>query len=426
MKIIRKHPIALIFLIGIEMMGVSAVLSVMENLQWDWQYAIVGLLMIIGIAVVVIATIAGIVALAVKNRKEKNYPVEAVRGIALQYMSHTKFNMVYSIVLILTIPVWPMVLVYLFDVYTAGAILIFSGITAYMHTIRSDALLRRFYRIRKADKYFEVMSGEDSDLLDSLYGDFVHVYQEEYWELDKPFMANLLKRENTLGKSVKCYKVTGEYLSKKYDFEYPKHYDRLILVPFSQFDINEKNGSTLRTVLNSLSITRFTELVNIKYTYKAKESTDPTEYSETKEGIMLSPIFSDVSAIERKGSDVFICMTSANDPDNISKTYWNVLMVLKNAEFMSGDAEKEAEQIEMGYSNILSGFKIDEEKKTLSFMVMNDDEDAEYENEEEEAENEYVGFDYRYDSIEWYWDGVCDSSRTRAIIQRTAKKPAGK
>ncbi len=426
MKVIKKHPIALLFLIAFEMMGVSGVISVMENLQWDWQYAIVGLLGIGSIAMFVIAAVAGIIALAVKGKKEKNYPVEAVRYIALQYMSKTKFNSVYWIIIILMMPIWPIVFVHLLDYYFFGVFLMTLGIMIYMIAVRDDANLRAFYRIKKTDKYFEVMSGEDSDLLDSMYGDFVHVYDEEYWELDKSFMANLLKKENALGKSVKCYKVTGEYLSKKYGFDYPKHYDRLILVPFSQFDINEKNGSTLRTVLNSLSKTRFTELVNVKYTYKAKKSTDTAEYAETKEGIMLKPNFSDTSAIERKGSDVFIYMTNAEASDDISKTYWNVLMVLRNAEFLAGDAEKEAEQIEMGYCNIISGFKIDEEKKTLSFMVTNDDEDAEYENEEEEAENEYIGFDYRYDSVEWYWDGFCDSSRTKAIIERTAQKPSNR
>ncbi len=426
MKVIRKHPIALMFLIAFEFMGISIFMSVMENLQWDWQYAIVGLLMVVGAAIFAIATVAGIISLAVKSKKPKNYPVEAVREIAITYMSKTKFNAIYWIIVILMMPIWPVLFIHLLGYYSFGVLIMTFGIMVYMLAVREDAYLRKFYRIKNTDKYFEVMSGEDSDLLDSFYGDFVHVYNEEYWELDKPLMINLLKKENTLGKSVKCYKVAKEYLDKKYGFDYPKHYDNLILVPFSQFDINEKNGATLRSVLNCLSSARFTDVVNVKYTYKPKNSTEPAEYAETKEGIMLSPSFADITAIKREGSDVFVCMYNANDTENKALTYWHVLMVIKNAEFLSGDAEKEAKQMEMGYSSIICGFKIDEEKKTLSFMVMNDDEDAEYENEEEEAENDYVGFDYSYDSIQWYWDGVCDSSRTIAIIERIAQKPADK
>ena len=308
MKVIRKHPIALMFLIAFEFMGISIFMSVMENLQWDWQYAIVGLLMVVGAAIFAIATVAGIISLAVKSKKPKNYPVEAVREIAITYMSKTKFNAIYWIIVILMMPIWPVLFIHLLGYYSFGVLIMTFGIMVYMLAVREDAYLRKFYRIKNTDKYFEVMSGEDSDLLDSFYGDFVHVYNEEYWELDKPLMINLLKKENTLGKSVKCYKVAKEYLDKKYGFDYPKHYDNLILVPFSQFDINEKNGATLRSVLNCLSSARFTDVVNVKYTYKPKNSTEPAEYAETKEGIMLSPSFADITAIKREGSDVFVCM----------------------------------------------------------------------------------------------------------------------
>lgn len=414
MSIIKKHPIAFLTLIGLVLMGLSGNFAVYDKVQQDWYSAMVGLMFIIGAVMIAVSCIAGIIASICKSKRKNNEIVnmaqKSVDELAYEYVTKSKFGAVYWIIIILLTPITPLLLIHLLDYFFFGVLLMMLGVMIWLVATQKDAFKNHFYNVKNAGKYFTMESGEDDKILNALYGDYAHVYRMENWDnLKDKFICSLLKHESKLGKNIKCYYISNSFLSKKYGYEYNKYLDKLIVVPFAQFDFDEKSGQKLRNYFDRLSITRYTDLVN--YKYQEKKSTDPKDYAYTDENISLMPLTARLTNIEERDGDICISVTSACDKNDAWKKYYNCLMVLKNA-------EKTGDILVKGESHVES-CKFDEEEKKLIITILTEpQEDSDDLTDEEFFDGIRTTVHCRYEKLQWYWDGFCDSTKTKEVFEK--------
>lgn len=346
MRCIKNHPIAFVNFIGLELMGLAFLLSVYDGIQEDWYFALVGLSFVIGAAIFIVASIIGIIVFIIKKAKapdQQKQEKDFVRELVVEYMQKTKYYALYWITMIIFTPVIPILLVHVIDDYFLGVTVINLGIAIWMIRTSKDAMEQRFYKVQNTDKFFNITSGESSDILNPLYGDYVHVYRYDSWnEHKKDFICNILKWENTLGTKINCYRISHDYLCQKYKHEYHPHFNNLILIPFSQFDLNSKNGPTLRIAFDRLSLIRFTKLVDLKYGHKT--SLDPHYYIHSDKEASLIPFAASITNSSTLGGDLRISIDRACGAEDKSKIYHDCLLVIKNAQPTGSESTEKPRQ----------------------------------------------------------------------------------
>lgn len=413
MSVIKKHKAAFFNFIGAEMIGIGCILAVAECIEEKIRNGLSGLLMFIGAVIMAVATIAWVISRAVRKKENTN---DYIRELCINYMEKTSFGAMYWIIIILTIPIWPVVLVYLFDVFTAGAIVITAGISSFMSVIRKDVFENSFYVVKNGSKYFDTAAGDDSQLIDSLYEDCVFMHTTEDLSRKENFICSLLKREGTLGKSVKAYRVTNAFLSEKYNHEFNSYFKEFILVPFSQFDINAKNGKKLFSYFRMLSLSDFANYIDAGC--GQKESTKPEDYMHTEKDIMLRPYGASITNILRTENDIFVALDNACECDNEDVLYKNCLMVLKNVSLSSSFDNAEA-FIEKTNRDFISAFKCDYNERTMEITICRDADVEEADLDDEECEELItISLSGSYEEIQWYWDSVRDISKTQEILKK--------
>ncbi len=403
MKIIKNHPIAFTLLIGWEIFSIAGIISIKGDGDNIWA-GISGLLVLAGAIVFLAGIIAWIISAIRRRNKSTDNAKRQTDDLAKHYMINVRAKSISWVFALILLPIIPVLLVHVLDYYMAGVFFMTLGIMAWTVRFSQELIINRFYTVKNADKYFTIESGENSELLDSFYGDYVHVYRAESFSQYQLFIASLLKWENILGKEIKCYRVPIEFLSKKYDCDYNPALGELILIPFSQFDFNPDNRKTLRNYLDRLSMLRYTELVNLKY--KEKTSLEPSQYVYTSESAKLRPFAATIKNLAEKDGDMLIALDGACEDGNIWKKYYNCLAVIKGVEKLSD------ENIQW-QGNYISGCKLSDGNILEMTLTAEYSEDYEY----EEDYCEETTFRCRYEKIEWYWDGFCDCEKTRRIFE---------
>lgn len=422
MKIIKKHPVAFWVMIGLVLTGLAGILIVHDGDHSQLYMGLSALMFMAGIAIAVLAIVIGIISKLISLRQTKNddrpegwYEAELAR----EYMYKSGFNAVYWIIIILLTPIVPVLLVHVLNYYMLGVLLLTLGLMIFMVAANGDVLEKRFFRKRNTGSHFRVQSGEDKALVDLLYGDYVHAYLKHNWdEHSQDFIYNLLRRETGLSGDVRCYTVSSDYLSEHYGCYRSPLIEGYVLVPFSQFELNPKNGQRLRQFFDRLSSTTFTSLLNARY--GSKSSLLPEDYAHSAQGILLRPSAADISGVGRSGPDIHIALSNARETNDPYKRYYDCLLVLKNAQ-LAGDAEMAQIEARLFSSDTryISGFALDEDQHTLTLTVIIDD-DIEAESwdqdpEEYAPEHQLV---YNCGRLEWYYDGFCDAGKTAAVLER--------
>ncbi len=405
MKVIKNHPIALTLFIGYEIFAVAVLLSVVPNMGENWMF-VIGLMA--GISALVF--LCGLIAWLIyairrkKNGKAEDSGKKQIDKLARKYMMNTPHAAFIYILIAVMSPIIPVLLVWVLDYYMAGVLLINLGIMVWTIRFAGEYLTNAFYNVPNAEKYFSIESGESDELADSFYGDFVHGYTEHSFTGTTPeFIVALLKREKALKPNIKAYRISSDFLSKKYGYDYSEHFESLIFVPFSQFDINENNGRLILN-FNQISVTDYTNLVNMKY--QSKESLEPADYAYTDENIMLDAFVSEIVKASTKNDALYIALNCAHDAANRNNTYYNCLMVANGAKSVTDDnAEKHCA---MGFIGSLKFTDDNVIEITICSGGSDDDEYYDYEDDYEE-----IVVRYKYEKVQWYWDGFCNNEKRR-------------
>jgi hypothetical protein len=269
--------------------------------------------------------------------------------------------------------------------------------------------------VKNGSKYFGIESGEDSQLIDSFYGDVVHMYRAEDWDKEN-FICSLLKREGILGKNIKAYRVSNDFLSEKYNYKYSSYFTEIILVPFSQFDINNKNGKKLFSYFRALSAASFTDYINGRYA--RKDSTKPEDYMYTDENVILTPYAAKLTNIKWTGENIYIAMDNACESGREETHYKNCLLVLKDIKLKNSEGIS-ANDLEKTNSDVITSFKCDYNERLIEFEILRDADVEEADLCDEDCE-EFVSIPLSgsYKTLTWHWDGVCDTSKTKEIISK--------
>ncbi len=410
MRIIKKHPVAFTFLIAWELFAASMLLAVKEDAD-DVIFVIVGLMAVISVLIAAGGIIAWIISAIrkSKNRKKQDYAKQHADRLARVYMMSAGIKSVAWIFAMMFLPIIPVLFVHQLGYYMAGFFFMALGIMIWVTRFSIEYIVDKFYRIRNTEEYFDIKSGDSDELLDSLYGDCVHVYSEENWSGSKTdFIANLLHWEGSLGKTIKCYRVSNAFLRKKYGYDYNENFDRLILVPFSQFDFTAKSGQQLLTRFNTFSMMDFTALVNLKY--QEKNSLDVSDYAFTDESLSLYPIGGKVLNISEDGDELRMAISSAGGTEKPWMRYFCCLMVLKNAQIISGEP--------ISGESYIESFRFSDENEVEITMTTIPTEDLSEYSDEEFFDGITTVTSYSYDSIQWYWDGVCNAEKAAKIQEK--------
>lgn len=416
MRCIKNHPIAFVNFIAIELMGLAFLLSVYDGIQEDWYFALVGLSFVFGAAIFLVGSIIGIIVFLVKKAKaskQKKREKDFTQELVVEYMQKTKYYALYWITMIIFTPVLPILLVHVLDNYFLGVTVINLGIAIWMIRTFKDAMEQRFYKIRNTDEFFNITSGESSDMLGPLYGDYVHVYFYESWnEHKKDFICNILKWENALGTKINCYRISHDYLCQKYKHEYHPLFNDLILIPFSQFDLNGKNGPTFKKFFDRLSLIRFTELVDLKYGHKT--SLDPHYYIHSDKEASLIPFAASITNSSTLGSELRISIDRARCADNKSKIYHDCLLVIKNAQPTGGVSTAKPQA-----NDYIEAFYADKDAKIIDIIIAREHSLEKYDADKDSFDDiGNIHLRYSFDDIQWYWDGLCDTGKTDDILAK--------
>ena len=417
MSIIKKHPVAFMVFIGFELMGLSALLAVSATDEHYWLFGIAGLLFLHSLVIMAAAAVTFVVRLVSSRNPPKDISWDFIADLAREYMLKTPFVTVYIIAVVLLSPILPVLLVHVLEKYMFGVLLMMLGVMIFMLAIFRDAVARRFFRLRDTGQYFSMESGDDDELLRSFYGDLVHVYTYDGWEEAKAdFICNLLRHTKGLNGTIRCYMVSGECINRIFGTQLNENFDQLVLVPFSQFALSPENGQTLVTFMDRLSLMRFTTLADL--CYGRKRSLDPMDYAHSGKNLSLRPTCSDVKCAGHFGSELRIVFSKCSSADSSSNVYHDCLMVAKNARHDgSEEAARLEERLLCAEVVYINGFDISDVVMTLR-LIIDDDIDAEnWTHSEKEYSPEHT-MRYEFDGIEWYWDGFCDTSGTKAVLDR--------
>ncbi len=423
MGIIKNHPAAFLFFLGFEITGIAALLVVSPLAYGDFV-GLCGLAFVIGCAVILAAMITGIVrTFRTEKNGEKPRKGWYKKELAVEYSSATPFETVYWIIVCLLTPITAFLLVPVLDYYTMGALLITTGITVFLPCIRKDAAQKWFLRAKNTRQYFDLSSGENKELIDSLCGDYVHAYMEHNWDDDAmDFIYNLLRRENALNGNIRCFRVSGDFLHEKYGCWKNEQIKGYVLVPFSQFELNPKNGQKLRSYLNRHSSTTLTTL--IISAFGEKKSLSSVDYAHHAAGEELCSLSTDISGFGRTGADVYFALSSASGRDDMSKRYHRCLLAVRGAQADSADAGEIEARLSGTDRYYLSGFSYSPEEHILCLTVIIDDDiDAENWDMSEEDYDPSHTLVYHCDRLDWYYDHYLDVSKTMQVIEKITKKP---
>lgn len=411
MKVIKKHPIALTLFMGYELFAVAVLLSVVPNMGENWMF-VIGLMAGISWLIFLGGLIAWLISAIrrKKNGKAEDSGKKQIDILARTYMTSTPHDAFIFIMIAVMSPIIPVLLVWVLNYYMVGVLLINFGIMVWVIRFAGEYLTNAFYNVPNAKEYFSIESGESDELADSFYGDIVHGYTEHSFTGTTPkFIATLLKREKALKTDIKAYRISSEFLSQKYGYDYSEHFNSIVFVPFSQFDINERSLKTLITYFNRISVTDYTNLVNMKY--QPKESLEPADYAYTDENIMLDTFGSEIVIASTKNNALYIALNCAHDAANRNNTYYNCLMVVNGAKSVVDDsAEKHCT---MGFIGSLKFTDDNVLEITICSGGSDDDEYYDYEDDYEE-----IVVRYKYDKVQWYWDGFCNSEKSRSIFNQ--------
>ncbi len=416
MKLIKKHPIAFVQLIGFEITGLSGLMAVVDGYHPDWYYALVGLSFMLGTAILCIGFLIGIISAICKKVKGKtisrNTPEFFIENLAVEYVTKSRFGSIYWITILVLSPITPLLLVHLLDVYFLGALIMAFGLMIWMLLTMRDAFIGHFYRLSSARHYYIDQSGENDELLDSFYGDYVHVYRADLWDIKNEFICNLLKHEKMLGKGIRCYKVSMQYLSEKYGHKNYQHYNDMMLVPFEQFDPKGKKGAKLRYYFDKLSIATFTDFINSSY--QGKDSLDAKDYAYTDENISLVPFMTKLQSVRCSNGEMTFNLGCARELDSIWKRYFNCLMVVKLADW----DKSENPNLSIESKRLTCSVDMDEKLITLNVFNEPDEDDFSCDSDEEFYEKLQKTYEFKYESISWYWDRFCDYEKTRKLFEK--------
>ncbi len=409
-SIYKKHIIAFCNLIGWEMVSLSMIVATIGDMEA--VMICTGLLFIIGVFTMFITSVVGIV-LHFTTVKIKDSDFEkSLKNIVIHYMSKTGYLTVNIILIIVLSPILPLIFIGVADIsiayYGVGIMSGFFGIMIYQCITLKDRLFKHFFKFKDTYQYFNMASGENSALLDSLYSESTNIYNADEWNYYMDYVYNLVRREKAIDREcVQCYCVSTKYLKTRNNYNYLCDYlenkgiENIILLPLSQFKLNKKNMSRMEFIKYPFSCcpANYEDVIRESCIYK--DSLIPEDYNYSAENIPLDIIEPQqkINSAEKDG-DIYICVESAANIEE-SAVYTNCLLVIRGAKLLNlqrlEDDTRYSEEFLNPYieCDILSiQYSFEEKKLRICYDSYSD-------GDEELVE----GFlDYSFTNIEWYWD----------------------
>lgn len=423
MDIIRKHPFAAWNLAGFALAGVSLAFILSDySITSEACMALSTMGFLAACVMLPIVWVTGIIRCVKGESGQSKRPRSGwyIRELACEYMSSKPFAAVYGLLILLLSPITPLVLIHVLDVFSLPLMLIGTGLTIFLAVCTKDVLAAAFFRRRGTERHFNLLSCDGTSLIDRLYGGYVHTYMEHNWDdTTRDFIYNLLLREKALNGPIHCCRVSTDFLHEKYGCWKNNQISGYILVPFSDFELNAGNGQTVRKYLDCLSCGNLNSLLNARYGRKG--SLEPADYAHSAHSRRLSPCAARLSGVRWKDGELRMAISEARDSSERCLHFYDCLLILRDAH-ADEESKELLSRMETADAVHIFGFRQDGEEDALEMTVIIDDDiDAENWTQDEEEYSPEQKLMCRFGRMEWYYDGLCDTTKHENTLRRISK-----
>ncbi len=423
MNIIRRHPFAAWNLAGFALAGISLWFILSDlSLTSEVCMALSTLGFLAACVMLPVVWVVGIIR-CVKGeggQVRSNYRHRYIRELACEYMSRKPFAAVYGLLILLLSPITPLVLIHVLDVFSIPLMFIGTGLMILLAVCTKDFLAAAFFRRHGTEKHFNLLPCDGTSRLDRLYGGYVHTYLEHSWDgMTRDFIYNLLLREKALNGTIHCCRVSTDFLHEKYGCRKNGQISGYILVPFSSFELNAKNGQTVRKYLDCISSGTLNSLLNSRY--GRKDSLEPADYAHRADARRLSPCAARLSGVQWKDGELRMAISEARNPAEPCHHFYDCLLILRDVT-VGEESGQLLRRMETADRVHLFGFRQNSEEGTLSMTVIIDDDiDAENWTQDEEEYSPEQLLECRFGEMEWHYDGFCDTTEYANTLRRISK-----